>query len=134
MDREGQWYYGDSPIVRRDILKELLGMLHLDEEGRYWLVYGEEREPVEVEDTVFLVEEVERTPQGFLIRLNDGSEEPLDLSSFRLSPEGIPYCTVKGGRFPARFTRRAFYQLGEHAVQEGDAYFIEVGGKRYRLS
>lgn len=134
VDKEGHWYFEGRPIIRRDILQELLGLLQRDEEGRYWLCYGEEREPLEVEDTVFLVEEVQRTPEGFSIRLNDGTEEDLDPSSLWVSREGIPYCLVKGGQFPARFTRMAFYHLGEHAVQEGEAYFIEVKGRRYRLA
>jgi len=134
VDKDGQWYFEGRPIIRRDILQELLGLLQRDEEGRYWLCYGQEREPVEVEDTVFLVEEIQRTPEGFRIRLNDGTKEDLDPSSLRFSPGGVPYCLVKGGRFPARLTRRAFYQLGEHVIQEGEAYFIEVKGRRYRLA
>lgn len=134
VDKEGQWYFEGKPIVRRDILQELLRLLERDEAGRYWLSYGEEREPVDVEDTVFVVQEVEKTPEGFKIRLNDGTEEELDLSSLWISAEGVPYCTAKGGRFPARFTRQAFYKLGENAVEEGGVYFIEVKGKRYKLS
>ncbi len=133
VDREGRWYYGDREIIRKEIVRELFGLLDRDPQGRYWLRMGDEQQPLEVEDTVFLVEEVQREGEGFVVRLNDGTKEQLDLETFWMTPEGVPYCMVKGGRFPARFTRIAFYQLGQHASFDGLTYFIEVAGRRYIL-
>lgn len=135
IDREGRWFYKDREIIRKEVLEVLWRSLDRDPEGRYFVCIGEEREPVEVEDSAFLVRWAELRGDRFVIGLNDGSEEELDLDSFWLSPEGVPYCMVKGGRFPARFLRLPFYQVAQYAgfdEQRGE-FFIELRGRRFVL-
>ncbi len=134
VDKEGRWYYEGKEIIREEIVKEFLNALEYDEEGRYWICFGEEKEPIEVEDTVFLVREVEKTEESFIITLNDETKEYMDLETFWIDSRGVPYCLVKNKKFPARLGRTAFYQLAQHAYFDGENYIIEVGGKRYILN
>ncbi len=137
VDRDGTWYFQGREIIRKDILSLFYDSLHLDEDGYYLEIRGERERP-EVEDTVFLVESAELVRGGeevFVIHLNDGTEERLDLSTFRIAEGNVPYCLVKGGRFPARFLRLPFYQVAQHAEydEEVDEYFILLNGKRFPL-
>ena len=137
IDRDGVWYFEGKEIIRKDILSLFYASLHLDEDG-YCVEISGERQYLEVEDTVFLVQGAELVRQGeeaFVIRLNDGTEEQLDLTTFRIAEGNTPYCLVKGGRFPARFLRLPFYQVAQHALhdEETDEYFLLLNGRRIPL-
>lgn len=137
IDRDGVWYFEGREIIRKDILSLFYASLHLDDDGYYLEISGE-RAYLEVEDTVFLVQGAELVREGeevFVIRLNDGTEEQLDLSTFRIAGGNCPYCLVKGGRFPARFLRLPFYQVAQHALhdEETDEYFLLLNGRRIPL-
>jgi len=138
VDKDGLWYYQGREIIRKDILSLFYASLHLDDEEGYYLAIKGERERLEVEDTVFLVEGAELvkdSEEAFVIRLNDGTEEQLDLDTFRIAEGNVPYCLVKEGRFPARFLRLPFYQLAQHAQHDEDAneYYIMLNGRRFPL-
>ena len=137
VDRDGVWHFEGREIIRRDILSLFYASLHLDEDGYYVEISGE-RQYLEVEDTVFLVQGAELVTCGeeaFVIRLNDGTEEQLDLNTFRIAEGNCPYCLVKGGRFPARFLRLPFYQVAQHALHDEatDEYFLLLNGRRIPL-
>jgi hypothetical protein len=137
VDRDGLWYFEGREIIRKDILSLFYESLHLEGDSYYLEINGE-RECLEVEDTVFLVqgaELVKEKEEVFLIRLNDGTQEQLDLDTLRITKENIPYCLVKGGKFPARFLRLPFYQVAQHALhdEETDEYFLLLNGRRIPL-
>ncbi len=134
VDSEGRWYYCDQEIIRKDIIKEFLNNLRTDDKGNYWIEWEGYKEPVEVEDTVFIVKWIEKKDDVFKIHLNDGTEEILDLDTFYLSSKGIPYCKVKDRKFPAKISRLAFYQLGQYAFQIGENFVIRFKGKDYILN
>jgi hypothetical protein len=137
VDRDGVWYFEGREIIRQDILSLFYASLHLEEDGYYVEINGE-RQYLEVEDTVFLVqgaELVRHDEDAFWIKLNDSTEEQLDLTTFRITEGDIPYCLVKNGRFPARFLRLPFYQVAQHADydEEADEYFLLLNGRRIVL-
>jgi hypothetical protein len=137
VDKEGVWYFEGREIIREDILSLFYASLHLDDDGYYLEINGE-RQYLEVEDTIFLVraaELVKHNDEFFLIKLNDGTEEQLDLHTFRIAEGNVPYCLVKNGRFPARFLRLPFYQVAQHALhdEETDEYFLLLNGRRIPL-
>jgi hypothetical protein len=137
VDRDGTWYYEGREIFRKEILVLFYQSLHLDENGYYLEINGE-RARLEVEDTVFIVKEAELvkdSDEAFIISLNDGSQERLDLNTFRIAEGNVPYCLVKDGRFPARFLRLPFYQLAQHARhdEDTDEYFILLNERKYPL-
>jgi hypothetical protein len=137
IDRDGTWYFQGREIIRKDILFLFYESLHRDDDGYYVEINGE-REYLEVEDTVFLVqgaELVRESKEAFVISLNDGTEERLDLDTFRIADGNVPYCLVKQGRFPARFLRLPFYQVAQHALhdEETDEYFLLLNGRKFFL-
>jgi hypothetical protein len=137
VDRDGTWYYEGREIIRKEILSLFYDALHLDEKGYHLEIQGE-RARLDVEDTVFIVKEAELvkdSDEAFIIWLNDGSQERLDLSTFRIAEGNVPYCLVKEGRFPARFLRLPFYQLAQHAQHDEDTneYFIVLNKRKYPL-
>jgi len=137
VDKDGLWYYEGKEIIRKDILSLFHESLHLDDDGYYLEIKGE-RARLEVEDTVFLVqgaELVKDSEEAFVIRLNDGTQERLDLDTFRIVEGNIPYCSVKEGRFPARFLRLPFYQVAQYAQhdEDTDEYFLLLNGRKYYL-
>jgi len=137
VEKDGKWYFQGAEIIRKEILSLFYESLHLDEDGYYLEIDGE-RARLEVEDTVFLVqgaELVKDSEEAFWIRLNDGSQERLDLNTFRIAEGNVPYCLVKEGRFPARFLRLPFYQVAQHAqhAEDTDEYFILLNGRKYPL-
>ena len=36
-------------------------------------------------------------------------------------------CSIKGGKFKAKFTLSAYWQLVEHVVEKGGKFFLEIG-------
>jgi hypothetical protein len=137
VDRDGTWYYEGREIIRKEILSLFYESLHLDEEGYYLEIRGE-RARLDVEDTVFIVKEAELvkdSDEAFVILLNDGSQERLDLSTLRIAEGNVPYCLVKEGKFPARFLRLPYYQLAQHARhdEDTDEYFIMLNERKYPL-
>jgi hypothetical protein len=137
VDRDGTWYYEGRDIIRKEILSLFYESLHLNEEG-YYLEIRRERTRLEVEDTVFIVKEAELvkdSDETFIISLNDGSQERLNLNTFRIAEGNVPYCLVKAGKFPARFLRLSYYQLAQHAQhdEDTDEYFIMLNGRKHPL-
>ena len=137
VDRDGTWYYEGREIIRKKILSLFYESVHLDENGYYLEIKGE-RARLDVEDTVFIVKEAElvkKNEEVFIIWLNDGSQERLDLSTFRIAEGNVPYCLVKEGRFPARFMRLPYYQVARHAQhdEDTDEYFILLNERQYPL-
>ncbi|MFH2127544.1 MAG: hypothetical protein ABIK12_13570, partial [Pseudomonadota bacterium] len=87
----------------------------------------------EVADTFFVVSRVEFSGEGATLTLNDSTSEPLDPKSLSLGENGIVYCRVKGGSFPARFGRAAYYQLAEKIVEQGEGFALVLGEKSWEL-
>ena len=137
VERDGKWYFQGAEIFRKEILSLFYESLHLDKKGYYLEINGEQAR-LDVEDTVFIVKEAELvkdSEEAFVIWLNDGSQEQLDLSTFRIAEGNVPYCLVKEGRFPARFLRLPYYQVAQHAQhdEDTDKYFILLNEKKYPL-
>jgi len=132
IDRDGAWYHDDAEVTHAGILANLRENLQVDEQGHY-LQIGPARVPVEVEDTPFIVERVEVEGDGLTATLNDLSRESLALDSLRMDERGIPRGRVKGGRFAARLSRAATYQMLQ-LVQPGEGGpALVLGGRRYRV-
>ena len=134
IDRDGEWFHEGEEVCHEGILASLSEGLHVDAVGHF-LQIGPVRVPVEVEDAPFAVVRFEAEGDGFALWLSDGSREALDPGSLRLREGDVPYCRVKGGRFDARFSRAAAWQLLQRVeVPPGDGPpRLLVGGVRYVL-
>jgi hypothetical protein len=134
IDRDGVWFHDDAEVTHQGIVANLRENLRVDEQGHY-LQIGPARVPVEVEDAPFVVERVEREGDGLVATLNDLSREPVALDTLRVDGRGIPRCRVKNGRFDARLSRAATYQLLQHAEPDPGAgrSVLVLGGRRHSV-
>ena len=134
INREGEWLHEGEEITHPGILANLWGDLRRDEAG-YFVQTGPVRIPVEVADTPFIVTRVEPEGQTLRVTLNDGSQEPLDPTTLRLTAGEVPYCRVKSCRWEALLSRAAAYQLAqlvEYDERTGEA-ILRVGGTAHLL-
>jgi hypothetical protein len=136
IDRDGAWRHEGIEVTHPGVLRNLYANLRTDREG-YFLQAGPLRVPVEVVDTPFVVVRVEpgATPEVVEAHLSDGTDERLDAGTLVLDARGVPYCRVKGGRFPARLSVAAWLQLAsgiEPGPPGGDPVLI-LAGRRISL-
>ena len=133
--RDGTWYYRNSAIGRKPLVKLFASVLRQEKDGRYYLVTPAEKVSIHVEDAPFLA--VGMTVEGsgkrqrlsFRTNLDDeveaGPDHPL---SFR--PEAnrsfTPFVLVRD-RLKARLTRPVYYELVASAVTEGKGGKCEPG-------
>jgi hypothetical protein len=103
----------------------------LPDEGKYVVQLGRFRGQIEVEEAAFFVREVDLEEGD--VRLSDGSREPLDTASLRVSPrDGALLCTVKRalvrGGLPARFGASAQAELLQAAMETAAGPALRVRG------
>lgn len=124
--QDGTWYYGGSPIGRKELVRLFASVLVRRDDG-YWLITPVEQARITVDDAPFAAVELAvdaagedgpvvrvRTNLGDWVSL--GEEHPLRIGD---TPAGdrAPYVTVRDG-LEARFTRAAYYDLVGHGVTE----------------
>ncbi len=141
IDKEGAWFYNDLPIINRAIYLFFNQHITRAADGGYLLSIGAETCRLIVEDTpyvvvdVWLEEAAEPGSSMFHVQLNDETREPLSLETLIIREDNSPCCTVKGGRFPARFLRPAYYRLAQHVVQDPQGrFYIPLNNTNYYLS
>ena len=134
IDRDGGWFHEGEEVSHEGILASLRQGLQVDPAGHF-LQIGPVRVPVEVEDAPFVAVRFEAEGEGFALWLSAGSREALDLTSLALRQGDVPYCRVKGGRFEARFSRAAAWQLLQRVETQpgGGTPTLVAFGRRYPL-
>jgi uncharacterized protein len=133
IDRDGDWFHEGEEVSHEGILASLRQGLQVDSAGHF-LQIGSVRVPVEVEDAPFVVVRFETEGEGWALWLSDGSREVLDPASLVLRQGDVPYCRVKDGRFEARFSRAAAWQLLQRLdTPPGGTPTLAAGGRRYPL-
>lgn len=124
--RDGTWYYRESAIGRKPLVRLFASVLRREEDGRYYLVTPAEKVLVTVEDAPFLAVEMRVEGTGrqqrlsFRTNIDDwvaaGTGHPL---SFRVATGGssVPYILVRD-RLEARLARPVYYELVAAAASE----------------
>ena len=117
---DGTWYYMNSPIGRKPLVRLFSTILRRDEDAKYYLVTPVEKCGVEVEDAPFLAVEMtvegEGHDQRLRFRTNVDDEVTVDKDHpLRFETEegtdGLkPYVLVRG-RLEALVNRPIFYDL-----------------------
>jgi uncharacterized protein len=117
---DGTWYYMNSPIGRKPLVRLFSTVLRRDEDAKYYLVTPVEKCGVEVEDAPFLAIELtvegEGRNQRLRFRTNVDDEVTVDQQHpLRFETEegtdGLkPYILVRG-RLEALVNRAIFYDL-----------------------
>ncbi|MCL2669581.1 MAG: DUF1285 domain-containing protein [Syntrophaceae bacterium] len=120
IDKEGNWFYRGSEMIRLDIVRYFYQHLKEDGKGAYYIEIDADRCPVQVEDLPYVIRSVTLRSQpddetSFFVSLTDGTEERLDEEPpLRVGRDNILYGWVGGGRCEARFSRPAYYQLSRY--------------------
>ena len=122
--RDGHWYSDDEPIPNPRIA--LLFARHLcRREDGWWIIMGDERAPVTVEDTPWVVVRVDGSPEdGFTIGLNDQSSENLFLPDLQMGENGVLYAPIRDGAHRVRFLRAPQAELLSHAQEHAGRFLV----------
>lgn len=127
--RDGRWYADDEPIANPRIADLFARHVTRADDGSWWLVIGDERARIVVDDTPFVVVRVDGDPErGFRVTLNDGSSEDLATATLALGAGDVLYCDVKSGAHRARFLRPAQSELLGHVTSDGERFVLPVPG------
>jgi uncharacterized protein len=133
VDPEGNMSHDGAPMIHQGIIELIHESVHL-EDGHYIVRLGEQACELEVADTFYVVSRIDVDGENIGLTLNDGSSEELDLASLYIGGNDVMYCTVKNGGFPARFARKAYYQMTEMVQEAGEGFDLVLGGKRVPLA
>ena len=127
---KGSWFSPYGEVTHPGVKRYFQSILEKRENG---LVLDNGRQQVEVvaKGFIFFVEairerEYEGKPWIWLV-INDGTEEPLNPESLVILRDNSIICSIKGGKFKAKFTLSAYWQLVEHVVEENGKFFLKMG-------
>ena len=133
VDEEANWFYEAREIIREDILEVFYNNLDMVSWGNFVIRWEGKIYAVKVADTPFVVARVDKRDDSFMISLKHLREsEILDLDTLSVGRSNILYCKVKR-RFPARFSRPAYYQLARWIEEDPETgrFCITSGGVRH---
>jgi len=144
---DGTWYYMNSPIGRKRLVRLFSTVLRHDEDGKYYLVTPVEKIGISVDDAPFVAVhmdvEGEGTDQTLTFRTSVGDEVtagPEHPMRFEEEPgtDGLkPYILVRG-RLEALVNRAIFYDLvarGTLSDHNGEDWFgVWSGGRFYPMA
>ena len=119
--RDGQWYYNNSPIGRKRLVKLFSNILK--KEGNiYYLVTPVEKIKIKVDDVPFVIVDMEYTKEGksqvisFLTNTETkiilSKENPLRIEFNKKTREPSPYVTVRKN-LEGLIDRKTFYRLAD---------------------
>ena len=139
IDKEGSWFHKGAEMIHREIIRHLYQYMEFDPQGRYIVNWMGDRCYVEVEDTPFVVKRAvfEKAYQSVgsrvILYLCDETKEVLDPDTLFVGNYNVLYCRVRDGRFPSRFSRAAYYQLGKYIEEDNGRYYLPLDGKKYDI-
>jgi len=143
IDREGQWFYQQSPIGRIELVKLFSSVLQYKND-RYVLTTPVEEVAIQVDDAPFLLVhwQWQDSDLGPLLQMTTNlgteylisAEYPVQLQAEPGSGSGsgllLPYLQLPRG-LTAKFCRTVFYQLAEQAALQviaGENHFVLQSG------
>ena len=123
--KDGRWY-ADGQVIANSRIADLFSQhVRRRPEGGYMLRIGDEKAPIEVEDTPYVVTGVEIGSDGaVLLDLNDRTREGLDPHTLAIGDDDVLYCRVKDGAEAARFLRPAYYQVARYIERGAGGGFV----------
>jgi hypothetical protein len=140
MDKDGVLYFNGTPIDDPWTLGFFHRNLRVDEDGRFVAICDGEYCYLSVEDAPYVVTDVVAVAgdkgaiERFDLIFGGGSyRERLDPSTLMVGEGNVLYCRVRRGRFVARFSRRAYYELAKYVEfdNEPKRFFLRVGDGKY---
>jgi uncharacterized protein len=133
--RDGNWYSDEERIDNPRIALLFSQSIKRNPDGSYYLQVADERAPITVEDTPYVIKTLEDDELGgFTMILNDDSREALDPSALEVGAGHVLYARVKGDDTRARFLRSAYYHLSDRfETDDAGRFFVNLRGRRYPL-
>ena len=135
--QDGTWYYMNSPIGRKPLLKLFSTVLRHDEDGKYYLVTPVEKCGITVDDAPFLAIRMHVDGEGreqilsFETNVDDtvtvNADHPLRVEDEPGTGGLKPYVLVRA-RLEALVSRALFYDLVARGTVEGEWFGVWSGG------
>jgi hypothetical protein len=143
IDREGKWYFMNSPIGRERMVKLFSRVLRFDDDGFYYLVTPIEKIRLLVEDKPFLIidysikQKNNRQIITFITNTYDefelSSKHPLRVVINEESNEPSPYALVRSN-LEGLISRNVFYKLVDVAEEFEGSLGIWSNNTFFKLS
>lgn len=140
IDEDGVIWHDGAEIDEPKVYEDFYRTMKRAPDGRLFATCQGERCWIDAADTPFVVDSVRIAADpagevtGVTLVLKGGVEEPLDPSTLTVGKENVLYTSVRHGEFPARFSRKAYYDLARHVRRAGDEYELVVGGRTYPIA
>ncbi|MBE8190968.1 MAG: DUF1285 domain-containing protein [Alphaproteobacteria bacterium] len=141
--RDGQWYYANSPIGRKRLVRLFSTILRHDDDGEHYLVTPVEKIRIEVEDAPFVAILMHREGAGreqclkFETNVGDiieaGAAHLLRMEIDETTQEPSPYVHIRA-RLEALIARSVFYDLMEIGEIVGDDFGVWSAGVFFPLA
>ena len=135
---DGTWFYMNSPIGRKPLVRLFSTILRHDADGKYYLITPVEKVGITVDDAPFLAiaMRVEGKGEGQRVFFTTNCEDEVEVDEahpLRFANEagtgGLkPYVLVRG-RLEALVNRAIFYDLVAAGVTHGEWFGIWAGGR-----
>jgi hypothetical protein len=139
---DGLWYYMNSPIGRKPLMKLFASILRFDGDGKYYLVTPVEKCGIRVDDAPFVAIRMQVAGKGrdqvisFETNVDDeivvGSEHPLRVAEEAETGGLKPYVLVRRN-LEALVSRALFYDLAALGVVEGEWFGVWSSGWFYPM-
>jgi len=140
--QDGTWYYMNSPIGRKPLMKLFASVLRHDADGKYYLVTPVEKCGIRVDDAPFVAIRmaVEGEGRDQIIRFETNADDEVTVDDdhpLRFEAEagtgGLkPYVRVRA-RLEALVSRALFYDLVTCGTVEDGWYGVWSRGRFYRM-
>ena len=142
LTEDGRWLHDGEAATHAGVRRFFHQQIRKDEAGAFYLynsIYVPEKDLTleehvyfSVEDTAYFVESLSVDDDGFVAKLNTGSEVELSADALRQDDQGRVYCRLPAGD-EARLLRHALSQLEPHLVEVDDGVAVAVGGASYPI-
>ncbi len=144
---DGTWYYMNSPIGRKPLVRLFSTVLRHDEDGKYYLVTPVEKVGITVDDAPFLAVQMSVEAEGaqqvitFTTNVGDqfsvDEDHPLRFETEKQTDGLKPYVLVRG-RLEALINRAVLYDLValgcEHEVDGNSRFGVWSSGRFYPMA
>lgn len=128
LDKDGTWYHNDTEVIHENINK-LFHKSIIKKNNSFFLKIDNQEVPIEVEDVVLWVVNVEINQDKSEIKLflSNESVEIInhDKIKFEINSENILYCYFKDQK--VKFTKKSYYNITKYLIEQDSKFFIVVG-------
>ncbi|MGF1508319.1 MAG: hypothetical protein ACFB9M_02305 [Myxococcota bacterium] len=129
---DGVWFHDGVAVEHPGVRRAFDCWVDIAEDGRTILKNDANWAYVQIDGAPVFVMHARVEGEHVELSLSDGRLERLDPASLREDEEGMLYCSVRGGRLAARFTRNALVELGDVLKESEGRVVLELGNDRIR--